>query len=72
MADWQDDLKKLLEGLGMKPSASPELGCVKYEKEGLSVETRNHGETFEITHGKGTLHSSPSIKALAEYLSKIF
>ena len=56
----------------MKPSASPELGCVKYEKEGLSVETRNHGETFEITHGKGTLHSSPSIKALAEYLSKIF
>lgn len=66
---WFNQLEVLMTEYGLEHVAAS-VKCVRFEKEGLSVETCNRGETFEIRHGS-TIHISPGLADLAQYLDNL-
>jgi len=66
---WFNQMEILMTEYGLKHVAAS-VKCVRFEREGLSVETCNRGETFEIRHG-GTVHISPGLADLAQYLENL-
>ena len=66
---WFNQMEILMTEYGLKHVAAS-VKCVRFEKEGLSVETCNRGETFEIRHGS-KIHISPGLVDLAQYLENL-
>lgn len=66
---WFNQMEILMTEYGLKHVAAP-VKCIRFEKEGLSVETCNRGETFEIRHGR-TIHKSSGLADLAQYLEDL-
>jgi hypothetical protein len=60
---WFNQLEVLMAEYKLEHVAAS-VKCVRFEKEGLSVETCNRGETFEIRHSR-TIHISTGLADLA-------
>jgi hypothetical protein len=66
-ADPHEQLRELAEQHGLKAVPGRKIGCVRFEKPGLSVETCNF-EDFTVVHG-GTQRECPDLTDLARYLA---
>jgi hypothetical protein len=62
-------LKALAEGHGLTQVPGQKLGCVRFEKPGLSVETCNYLD-FTVVHGS-TQKECPDLAEVADYLDII-
>jgi hypothetical protein len=58
---------QLMLQYGLTRVAGQRIGCVRFEKPGLSVETCNQCKDFMVVHG-GTQRECPGLTDLANYL----
>jgi len=65
----EDKFEQLMRQHGLKKTHSG-LATIRFEKAGLSIETRDSGETFIVKHGS-TIHTCPNITNLYEYLGTL-
>jgi hypothetical protein len=63
-----EKLKQLMDQHGFRPATDEELGLIKFEKEGVTIES--DGDSFPIINGTET-HFAMSLTELEEYLNKL-
>jgi hypothetical protein len=61
-------LQQLMNRHGFRPVRDEDLGLIKFEKEGVTVES--DGDSFPIINGTET-HFAMSLPELEEYLNKL-
>jgi len=69
-SNWFGQLNALLAGQGFHSVVPDEPGSVRFLKDGVTVESRDQGETFVVRHGP-TIRICQSVADLASYLNGI-